>query len=75
MRKKIRSFTVEGIGAFPLDMLRYDECYPCTQGDVAKIAYKDSKQVYRVSLGTNNSTVTSARWESFGWRVIEIETM
>jgi hypothetical protein len=26
-------FTVEGAGSFPIDMLRYDACYPATEQD------------------------------------------
>lgn len=34
---KIQTFTVSFRGAFPLDMLRYDSCYPLGSDDVDKI--------------------------------------
>jgi len=34
MPRYIHTFRVEGTGDFPLDMLRYDQCWPRSQDDV-----------------------------------------
>lgn len=77
MRSKMSSatyFKVRGKGQFPLDMLRYDECYPVTPVDVEYIESRkrvDGKTVAReVSLATHKRFApTEGRWESFGWTV------
>jgi hypothetical protein len=74
-------FNVTGSGQFPLDMLRYDSCYPATQTDVTKIT--DSIVDYR-ALGTRTVKVicrasrkgwepAAVRWASFGWTVSGVE--
>lgn len=67
--------TVEGRGAFPVDMMRYDTCYPATESDANAIreSFADPSGVTRVRL--NRRSVSDrepqyARWESFGWRVV-----
>jgi hypothetical protein len=77
-------FTVEGHGPFPLDMLRYDGCFPAGPGDVGSMieprphpAAPSSMEVRRVTLLTFHGTkaqngVTAGRWKSFGWKVIEV---
>jgi hypothetical protein len=67
-------FKVRGKGNFPIDMLRYDECFPSTPVDVSYIedvSRVEGKRVEReVSLVTNKKYgPTEARWESFGWTV------
>lgn len=75
-------FTVEGNLGFPMDMLRYDACYPFDQHSVDQIsdsheAYNwrdkatDKLRVFKVTLVSLQSP-TEARWESFGWRVLNI---
>ena len=70
-----KSFSVEGIGKFPVDMLRYDMCWPKTQQDTINltplepmIGYTVPRQVTLVSV--KDSAPTVARWESFGWKVV-----
>jgi len=64
-------FTVIGKLGFPLDMLRYDSCYPADQESVAQIydsiVDRDYKKPYRVTLLGSGPTV--ARWKSFLWKV------
>jgi hypothetical protein len=70
-------FAVEGVGEFPIDMLRYDQCWPITPLDAAKIA--DSYQSVntkgyarrRVALCSANHKITPERWASCGWRVVQ----
>lgn len=75
------TFTVQGSGEFPFDMLRYDGCYPSTErDDVPAIAVRPSdgswQKLRRVVLiarplkGEKNVTLTPARWASFGWRFV-----
>lgn len=67
--------TVEGVWEFPVDMLRYDQCFPETESDSAVIHDKDEKQPRRVRVVCYTDHKyprwTPARWESFGWRMVE----
>jgi hypothetical protein len=76
-------FTVQGVQSFPLDMLRYDGCYPATPEGVEAIAaslsndsrYEDGhRKIYKVKL-LSNLPPTEGRWASFSWYVIETETI
>lgn len=66
------TFTVEGIGAFPIDMLRHDSCWPHSETDSGKILksfeprFREYQSIRVVRRGTDP---TVGRWESFGWRV------
>ena len=78
-------FTVIGRGVFPLDMLRYDGCYPKLETDTA-IMRKDGLREVTLRRGEmwldhdnyrpgdyGNPTVwspTVGRWNSFGWAVL-----
>jgi hypothetical protein len=61
------TFAVEGEGDFPIDMLRYDKCWPATERDSHVIAYKNRRTVELRSLTGS----TDRRWASFGWRVVD----
>lgn len=66
------TFTVEGSGVFPYDMLRYDNCWPYSEGQDSPLldAYY-AKGLRRVVLETcAESAPTVGRWESFTWCVI-----
>lgn len=68
---EIYTFTVEGRGNFPTDMLRYDQCWPYQSLDAAAI--DEPRERRRVVLQSCSATLpTSARWESYTWRVIGI---
>ena len=72
---KLHQFTVEGTGAFPVDMLRYDQCWPTTEAhDTHAVANSFNERnigaPWRITLtGINPATV--ARWASFGWNVVD----
>jgi hypothetical protein len=72
----VKKFEVEGSGEFPIDMLRYDQCWPTDTADALKIrpAYGgDGSGLERrtISLSTTGKYVpTRGRWDSFTWRVI-----
>lgn len=60
------------LGQFPLDMLRYDACYPATQVDVVAMSEYSSEpytpQIVTVRKITDSKCngFTPARWQSFG---------
>jgi hypothetical protein len=64
---KIKHFTVEGRGAFPLDMLRYDNCWPSTGQDVVNMESRELRKIRLSTVGPSSPTV--GRWESFMWYV------
>lgn len=72
------SFIVQGWGAFPSDMLRYDSCWPRASRDVEAMFDKelvrgpDNAYVRRkVELTSENPhSPTKKRWASFSWPVI-----
>jgi hypothetical protein len=68
------TFKVTGRGQFPIDMLRYDGCYPKTGEDAAKIeaSFRDPGTEITVSLerfGEKTWAPERARWSSFLWRM------
>jgi len=67
-------FTVEGSGSFPIDMLRYDRCWPANEGsDSYAIETHPTAKRRRIVLETQNELApTNGRWESFGWKVLGI---
>jgi len=71
--KEPRKFLVQGRTPFPMDMLRYDSCYPQTTEDAAKIArsIKNRPERREIALATHSPSVTNGRWSSHGWRIIE----
>lgn len=75
----IYNFIVAGRGDFPMDMLRYDECYPDSTNDAMRIPYPTNEYSERVRLHDTRRQIkllshkipTAARWASFGWTVVE----
>jgi hypothetical protein len=70
---KLKTFIVEGSGLFPVDMLRYDACWPTTSSDSALIAIERwavQPSPRRVSVMTREGGLTDDRWLSFGWKVL-----
>jgi hypothetical protein len=75
MPNKIIEFKVEGSGYFPLDMLRYDQAWPAHQDDIHALT-SEARDVAtlgkrQVLLHSCRTAPTTARWESFGWRVLK----
>lgn len=69
-------FTVVGNGSFPVDMLRYDQCWPAKEAtDSVALAtslmrvnsYKDDQRRNVTLIGLR--APTEGRWQSFGWKV------
>lgn len=68
------SFTVTGRGDFPFDMLRHDRCFPATSEDAAKLERPDSPTQRAIRLiASTYAEITPDRWESFGWKVHDID--
>lgn len=75
-------FTVRGALAFPLDMLRYDACYPHSETDAHEI--EGSIRNYGTTApltvtlvfhsGASKTHPTGERWRSFGWEVVTQNT-
>ena len=63
---------VEGSGSFPIDMLRYDSCFPLREQDSALLAehHNEKRRVIVVRRGVNENAASVKRWESFLWRVV-----
>lgn len=65
--------------SFPIDMLRYDCCYPRNGEDSARIISATSPILNRrgkvrvsvMTVANKGWKPTVARWRSFGWRVVE----
>jgi hypothetical protein len=70
-------YEVEGLGDFPLDMLRHDQAYPADEESVeailsglawAAVKRKKVRSTVRVRLVSERAP-TVERWRSFGWTV------
>lgn len=73
--KRTCTYTVEGGGNFPIDMLRYDSAWPHSQDDVSRIIRTFERPWVNGSLRitvTGLHQPTTGRWESFGWKVREV---
>jgi hypothetical protein len=77
--KRDRSYAVVGgQGSFPLDMLRYDRCFPMKEagpyGCYGIAEPTDYAPLRFVLLGTDQGRKawTPDRWRSFGWCLAEI---
>lgn len=75
-QKGPKRFTVEGPGPFPIDMLRYDSCWPFSSADAIRIEASHRRNApthgpFRVTLETNaEHAPTDGRWSSFGYTVL-----
>lgn len=79
---KLCKFKVKSTGhLFPLDMLRYDQCFPARPDDIMALeditAERDnyesnSNKEYSIVLYTIRKSPTVERWQSFGWYVTEV---
>ncbi len=66
MKYRLYSFRVAGALSFPVDMLRYDACWPRGQEDVTTAFTQKGSRVVGMS---GICSPTTGRWESFGWTV------
>lgn len=72
-------FTVQGKRNFPIDMLRYDACFPRNSWDAAEITtsmeysnISDADRKIQLEKVTSNPNwkPTEGRWDSFRWSVV-----
>lgn len=72
--------SVVGSGPFPIDMLRYDGCFPLSEADSTLISRSIESPIgvhrkIKVALlrphGYKHWTPTYKRWKSYGWDVTE----
>lgn len=61
------TFSVTGHGTFPVDMLRYDQCWPASTAAAVSLLLLDD-EIRTVGL-SSYTPPTDARWRSFGWLV------
>ncbi len=64
--------------SFPIDMLRYDQCFPANQNAVLDIGAINNLRIKYVMIEKVAETkglagFTIPRWESFGVKVTDIE--
>lgn len=71
---RVYTFTVKGDDAFPIDMLRYDICYPKRSEDANEIerSFRRDRGDHRITL-VSSKAPTEERWGSFGWAVESVE--
>lgn len=73
--------TVRGRGDFPIDMLRYDACFPKTAEDASAISGEglggilNERIVKLIRRSPSDGPPTAGRWSSFGWTVLDVEVM
>jgi hypothetical protein len=70
MKDTIKFATISGIGRFPMDMLRYDQCWPRHTEDARVILETVSEEMrskrWTVQVVSKVRAFTIARWNSFG---------
>jgi hypothetical protein len=70
-------FIVQGVLPFPIDMLRYDACYPASEADssiINRSLTHDTRGKITVEVRTR-SPLTVGRWKSFGWQVVGVKSL
>ena len=65
-------FYARGNGHFPLDMLRYDKCYPLKEGEAKELG-NWVPETRAIRLETSGTHITRGRWKSFGWIISKVE--
>jgi hypothetical protein len=79
MKQYAHTITVKGSGQFPVDMLRYDCCWPITESDSHQImlnpnddpAYFNVREVRLTRMAHRHWQPTEGRWKSFTWEVTD----
>lgn len=62
------TYTVEGRGEFPFDMLRRDCAWPASTMDACLLSGTERRRV--TLTATKARFVAVGRWSSFGWNVV-----
>lgn len=66
---ELRHFTVTGSGQFPMDMLRYDNCWPYTSEDAVNMTEHGRRSIHLVTR--YRGAPTAGRWASFAWKCVD----
>ena len=78
-KKYYQTFVVETSFQFPVDMLRYDGCFPASERDsgVIILNLSDMRSPINVKIGRyvdgKHSKPTIERWKSFGCNISDIQ--
>ena len=65
-------FKVKGAGPFPLDMLRYDRCFPSQPADVELLRPLDetTREIELITFSARKiPAIRADHWRSSGWEV------
>lgn len=68
-------FTVEGVGAFPLDLLRFDQCFPETEKDSGALERGGRRTVTLRRRTLQVGDPSEGRWAAVGWTVTNVEAV
>jgi hypothetical protein len=73
---KVKHYIVEGSGAFPIDMLRYDCCWPSDLQSVESVSMnlewgEPYFKTRRVQISSTEYP-TPDRWRSFCWPIVHM---
>jgi hypothetical protein len=63
-------YEVHGFGDFPWDMLRYDRVWPLTEPEPSRY---EATSKGRRTVQVEGARCTPARWDSFGWSVVDAD--
>jgi hypothetical protein len=64
-------FVVSGKGTFPVDMLRYDTCFPDTESESGLLLERKSREIVLACYHPDKKPrLTAGRWASFGWTLV-----
>lgn len=82
MSQYVHTAKATGKGAFPIDMFRYDGCYPHHETDSGKVTshYSDPQsaamRTVEIMAITDRKIApfTEARWASFGWKLTDVSS-
>lgn len=72
--RSLTQFTVSGNSRFPMDMLRYDKCWPADTTSalgILRTAAEDEYETFTFVMHTWSVGITPDRWRSFGWTVTD----
>jgi hypothetical protein len=76
---ELHTYTVRGLYSFPIDMLRYDRSFPTDESETGNIATtipfmsnEVAKEPIEIRL-TGIAYPNMRRWDSFGWKVVEVD--